>query len=111
MKDLNELKKEFEDERLFYALNNIKEEVSLIYQELNLDPESAMNCLQFLIISSNEKRWLEVIDWATTLAQNVRKDLQDNNFFLNTMNTLMSNLLEMIKIADFKLLREWEISK
>jgi len=111
MKDLNELKKEFEDEILFYALNNIKEEVSLIYQEFGLDPESAMNCLQFLIIFSNEKRWLEVIDWATTLAQNTRFDLLENGIDIEVMNTLMSSLLEMIEIADLKLLREWEIKR
>ena len=106
MKDLNELKKEFEDERLFWALNNVKEEVSLIYQEFGLDPESAMNCLQFLIISSNEKRWLEVIDWATTLAQNTRFDLLENGIDIEVMNTLMSNLLVMIDIATKKQCRE-----
>lgn len=106
MRDLNELKKEFEDERLFWALRNIEEECASIYLELNLDTNPAMNCLKFLIISSNKEHWLEVIDWATTLAQNVRKDLQDNNFSLNTMNTLMSNLLELINIATKKQCRE-----
>ena len=108
MKDLVKLKKEFEDERLFWALKNIKEEVSLIYQEFGLDPESAMNCLQFLIISSNEKRWLEVIDWATTLAQNVRFDLLENGIDLEVMDTLMSSLLLMIEIATKKKCREIE---
>lgn len=98
-KDLNELNHEFEDERLFWAMKNCEEECPLIYQEFNLEPRYAMNCLQFLIISYNKKRWLEVIDWATTLAQNVRKDLQDNNYELDSMNRLMRSILAVIEIA------------
>lgn len=111
MKDLNELKISQEDERLFWALKNIKEEIPLIYHEFGLDSEISDMYCEALSINSNDHEWLEVIDWATTLAQNVRFDLLENGIDIEVMNTLMSSLLNMIEIADRKLLREWEIKR
>lgn len=106
MKDLVKLKKEQEDDRLFWAVMNVEEECPLIYQEFGLDPQSALNCLQFLDTAFREQSWIEVIDWATTLAQNVRFDLLENGIDIEAMDSLMSNLLEMIEISDVKQLRE-----
>lgn len=106
MKDLNELKKEQEDARLFWALRNIEQELPLIYIEFSLETESMLNYLNFLINSSNKKRWLEVIDWATTLAQNTKFDLLENEIDIKVMDELMNNLLEVIEIAKIKYSRE-----
>lgn len=106
MRDLNELKKNQEDDRLFWAVMNVKEECPSIYQEFGLDPQSALTCLEFLITAYKEQSWLEVIDWATTLAQNTRFDLLENGIDIEVMNTLMSNILVMIEIATKKQCRE-----
>lgn len=106
MRDLRELKKNQEDDRLFWAVMNIEEECPSIYQEFGLDPESALTCLEFLDTAFRERNWIEVIDWATTLAQNVRFDLLENGIDIEVMNTLMSNLLEVIEVATKKQLRE-----
>lgn len=106
MRDLRELIKNQEDDRLFWAVMNIKEECPSIYQEFGLDPQSALTCLEFLIAAYKEHHWLEVIDWATTLAQNVRFDLLENGIDIEVMNSLMSNLLELINIATAKQCRE-----
>lgn len=106
MRDLNELKKNQEDDRLFWAVMNVKEECPSIYQEFGLAPQLTLTCLEFLITAYKEHHWLEVIDWATTLAQNVRFDLLENGININTMNSLMSSLLELINIATTKQCRE-----
>lgn len=106
MRDLNELKKNQEDDRLFWAVMNVEEECPLIYQEFGLDPQSALNCLEFLDTAFKEKNWLDIVDWATTLAQNVRFDLLENGIDIEVMNTLMSNLLEAIEEATKKQCRE-----
>lgn len=106
MRDLRELKKNQEDDRLFWAVMNVEEECPLIYQEFGLDSQSALNCLQFLDTAFRERNWIEVIDWATTLAQNVRFDLLENGIDIEVMNSLMINLLEVINIATTKQCRE-----
>lgn len=106
MKDLNELGKMEEDDRLFWDVMKAKEECLSIYQEFGLDSQSALTCLEFLIAAYKEHHWLEVIDWATTLAQNTRFDLKENGIDKEVMNTLMSNLLEVIEIATKKKCRE-----
>lgn len=108
MRDLNELKKNQEDDRLFWAVMNVKEECPSIYQEFGLDPQSALTCLEFLIAAYKEHHWLEVIDWATTLAQNTRFDLLENGIDIEVMNTLMSSLLEVLDLATKKLSRLWQ---
>jgi len=106
MKDLNELKISQEDERLFWAVMNTEKECPLIYQEFGLDPKIVLNTLEFLDIAWRKHHWIELIDWATTLAQNVRFDLLENGISIEVMNTLMSNLLEVIDIATKKQCRE-----
>lgn len=107
MRDLRELKKNQEDDRLFWGVKNAELECPLIYREFGLDPESALNCLDFLDTAFRERNWIEVIDWATTLAQNVRFDLLENGIDIEVMNSLMSNLLEVIEVATKKLCKEW----
>lgn len=106
MRDLNKLDRQYEDNRLFWTIMNIEEECPLIYQEFGLDPQTALDCLSVLDTAFREQDWLEVIDWATTLAQNVRFDLQENGIDINVMNRLMNNLLEVIEIAKIKYSRE-----
>lgn len=94
--------------KLFEALATVKKEYKSIYKEFDLDSEISDMYYDALNMNANDHEWLEVIDWATTLAQNVRFDLLENGIDIEVMNTLMSSLLEMIEIADRKLLREWE---
>ena len=105
-RDLNELKISQEDERLFWTVMNVEEECPLIYQEFGLDSKIALNTLNFLDTAWRKHHWLELIDWATTLAQNTRFDLKENGIDIEVMNTLMSNLLEVIDIATKKKCRE-----
>lgn len=96
--------------RLFEALEAVKKEYKSIYKEFGLDSEISDIYYEALYMNSNDHEFLEVIDWATTLAQNVRFDLLENGIDIEVMNTLMSNLLKMIEIARKKLLREWEVA-
>lgn len=106
MRNLNELKKMQEDERLFWAVMNAEKECPSIYQEFGLDPKIALNTLEFLDTAWRKHHWIELIDWATTLAQNTRFDLRENGIDIEVMNNLMSSLLELINIATKKKCRE-----
>jgi hypothetical protein len=97
--------------RLWEALEVVEKEYKSIYKEFGLDSEISDMYCEALSREANDHEWLEVIDWATTLAQNVRFDLLENGIDIEVMNTLMSSLLNMIEIADRKLLREWEIKR
>lgn len=106
MRDLNKLERKYEDDRLFWALMNVEEECPLIYQEFGLDSQVIQDCLQILDTAYREQSWLEVIDWATTLAQNTKFDLLENGIDINVMNRLLINLLEVIEVARIKYSRE-----
>lgn len=97
--------------RMWEALATVKKEYKSIYKEFGLDSEISDMYYDALNMNANEHEWLELIDWATTLAQNTRFDLLENGIDIEVMDTLMSNLLKMIEIADRKLLREWEIKR
>lgn len=92
--------------RLWESLKVVKREYKSIYKEFDLDSEISDIYYDFLDLAVNDQNWLEVIDWATTLAQNVRFDLLENGIDIEVMNTLMSNLLEVIDIATKKQCRE-----
>ena len=92
--------------RLWEALATVKKEYKSIYKEFGLDSEISDMYYDALNRNANKKRWLETIDWATTLAQNTRFDLQENEIDIEVMNTLMSNILVMIEIATKKKCRE-----
>ena len=106
LRDLRELKKEQENDILFWGVKNAELECLLIYREFGLDSQSALTCLEFLDTAFRERNWIEIIDWATTLAQNVRFDLLENGIDIEAMNTLMSNLLEVIEVATKKQCKE-----
>lgn len=106
LRDLRELKKEQENNILFWGVKNAELECLLIYREFGLDSQSALTCLEFLDTAFRERNWIEIIDWATTLAQNVRFDLLENGIDIEAMNTLMSNLLEVIEVATKKQCKE-----
>lgn len=97
--------------RLWEAIEVVEKEYKSIYKEFGLDSEISDIYYEALNRESNDHCWLEVIDWATTLAQNVRFDLLENGIDIEVMDTLMSSLLEMIEIANLKLFREWEVKK
>lgn len=92
--------------RLFEALEAVKKEYKSIYKEFDLDSEISDMYYDALNMNANDHCWLEVIDWATTLAQNTRFDLLENGIDIEVMNTLMSNILVMIEIATKKQCRE-----
>lgn len=92
--------------RLFEALEAVEKEYKSIYKEFGLDSEISDMYYDALNMNANDHEWLEVIDWATTLAQNTRFDLLENGIDIEVMNTLMSNILEMINIATKKQCRE-----
>lgn len=92
--------------RLWEALKVVKREYKTIYKEFGLDSEIADIYYGSLDLALNNQDWLEVIDWATTLAQNTRFDLLENGIDITVMNTLMSNLLQVIEIATKKQCRE-----
>lgn len=97
--------------RLWEALATVEKEYKSIYKEFGLDSEISDIYYESLNREANDHCWLETIDWVTTLAQNTRFDLLENEIDTEVMNTLMSSLLQMIEIADLKLLREWEIRR
>jgi len=97
--------------RLWEAFETVKKEYESIYKEFGLDSEISDMYYDALKMNATDHEWVEVIDWTTTLAQNVRFDLQENGIDIEVMNNLMSSLLEMIEIAERKLLREWEIKR
>lgn len=92
--------------RLWETLKVVKREYKSIYKEFCLDSEISDTYYDCLDLAVNDQNWLEVIDWATTLAQNTRFDLLENGIDIEVMNTLMSNLLELIDIATKKQCRE-----
>ena len=91
--------------RLWEAFEIVEKEYKSIYKEFGLDSEISDIYYESLNREANSHCWLEVIDWATTLAQNVRFDLLENGIDIEVMDTLMSSLLEMIEIARKKQLR------
>jgi hypothetical protein len=88
--------------RLWEVLKIVKKEYKSIYKEFGLDSEIADIYYDCLELALNNHDWLEVIDWASTLAQNTRFDLLENGIDIEVMHSLMSNLLEMINIATKK---------
>ena len=92
--------------RLWEALKIVKKEYKSIYNEFGLDSEISDMYYDALNMNANDHEWLEVIDWATTLAQNTRFDLLENGIDIQVMNSLMSNILVMIEIATKKQCRE-----
>lgn len=92
--------------KLWKNLEIVEREYKSIYSEFHLDPTIADIYYKSLKIECDDHCWLEAIDWATTLAQNVRFDLLENGIDIEVMNTLMSNLLELIETARKKQLRE-----
>jgi len=76
-----------------------EKEYESIYKEFGLDSEISDIYYEALNRAVNDHYWLEVIDLATTLAQNVKFDLLENVIDTEVMNTLMSSLLQVIEIA------------
>lgn len=100
------MKSDIADSLEYIRLKVVKREYKSIYNEFGLDSEISDTYYDFLDLAVNDQNWLEVIDWATTLAQNVRFDLLENGIDIEVMNTLMSNLLNMIDVATKKQCRE-----
>ena len=85
--------------RMWNALETVLIEYKSIYNEFGLDSKISDMYYDALNRNANKKRWLEVIDWATTLAQNVKFDLLENGIDIEVMHSLMRSLLVMIEIA------------
>ena len=99
MKDLNELRKNQEEDLLFWSMQNVIEDLPIIYTEFDLDYEEVDILLENLYDDLKNSDYLEVINDAISLARIVRQDLIDNNIDLTVMKDLLDSLLTIIEIS------------
>ena len=99
MKDLNELAKNQEEDLLFWSMQNIIEDLPIIYTEYGLDYEEVDILLENLYDDLKENNYyLEIINDAISLARIVRLDLIDNKIDLTVMKDVLEGLLTIIEI-------------
>ena len=96
MKDLNELAKNQEEDLLFWAINNVVEDLPIIYTEFGLDYEEVDNLLENLYNNLKGRDYLEVINDAISLVRIVKQDLINNNIGLTVMKNVLEGLLTII---------------
>ena len=99
MKDLRELRKNQEEDLLFWAINNVAEDLPIIYTEFGLDYEEVDILLENLYDDLKDSDYLETISDAISLARIVRLDLIDNNIDLTVMKNVLDGLLTIIEIS------------
>ena len=98
MKDLRELRKNQEEDLLFWAINNVAEDLPIIYTEFGLDYEKVDKLLENLYSNFKDRNYLEMIDCAISLSKTVRLDLITNKIDLTVGKDLFYNLLTVIEI-------------
>ena len=96
MKDLRELAKNQEEDLLFWAMQNVAEDLPIIYTEFGLDYEEVDNLLENLYNNLKDRDYLEVINDAISLVRIVKQDLIDNKIDLTVMKSLLDSLLTII---------------
>ena len=98
MKDLRELVKNQEEDLLFWAIQNVIEDLPIIYTEFGLDYEVVDKLLENLYNNFKDKDCLEMIDSAISLSETVRLDFIANKIDLTVGRYLFYNLLTEIEI-------------
>ena len=99
MKDLRELRKNQEVDLLFWAINNVIEDLPIIYTEFGLDYEEVDNLLENLYSNFKDKDYIEMIDSAISLSKTVKQDLITNKIDLTVGKDLLDSLLTIIEIS------------
>ena len=99
MKDLNEINKNQEEDLLFWAMQNVIEDLPIIYTEFGLDYEVVDSLLENLYNDYKNSDYLEIISNAISLVRTVRQDLIANKIDLTVMKDLLDSLLTIIEIS------------
>lgn len=99
MKDLREISKNQEEDLLFWSMQNVIEDLPIIYTNFGLDYEEVDILLENLYDDLKENNYLEVINDAISLARIVRLDLIDNKIDLTVMKDVLEGLLTIIEIS------------
>ena len=99
MKDLRELRKNQEEDLLFWSMQNVIEDLPIIYTEFGLDYEEVDILLENLYDDLKDSDYLEVINDAISLIRIVRLDLIDNKIDLTVMKNVLEGLLTIIEIS------------
>ena len=99
MKDLNEINKKQEEDLLFWAMQNVIEDLPIIYTEFGLDYEVVDSLLENLYNDYKNSDYLEIISNAISLVRTVRQDLIANKIDLTVMKDLLDSLLTIIEIS------------
>ena len=99
MKDLRELAKNQEEDLLFWSMQNVIEDLPIIYTEFGLDYEEVDILLENLYDDLKDSDYIEVINDAISLVRIVRLDLMDNKIDLTVMKNVLEGLLTIIEIS------------
>ena len=99
MKDLKELAKNQEEDLLFWSMQNVIEDLPIIYTEFGLDYEVVDNLLENLYNNFKDKDYLEMMDSAIILSKTVKQDLITNKIDLTVGKDLLDSLLTIIEIS------------
>lgn len=99
MKDLREIAKNQEEDLLFWSMQNVIEDLPIIYTEFGLDYEEVDILLENLYDDLKNSDYIEVINDAISLVRIVRLDLIDNKIDLTVMKNVLEGLLTIIEIS------------
>lgn len=99
MKDLRELDKNQEEDLLFWSMQNVIEDLPIIYTEFGLDYEEVDILLENLYDDLKNSDYIEIINDAISLVRIVRLDLIDNKIDLTVMKNVLEGLLTIIEIS------------
>lgn len=99
MKDLREISKNQEEDLLFWSMQNVIEDLPIIYTEYGLDYEEVDILLENLYDDLKNSDYIEVINDAISLVRIVRLDLIDNKIDLTVMKNVLEGLLTIIEIS------------
>lgn len=99
MKDLRELAKNQEEDLLFWSMQNVIEDLPIIYTEFDLDYEEVDILLENLYDDLKNSDYIEVINDAISLARIVRLDLINKKIDLTVMKNVLEGLLTIIEIS------------
>lgn len=99
MKDLRELAKNQEEDLLFWSMQNVIEDLPIIYTNFGLDYEEVDILLENLYDDLKNSDYIETINDAISLARIVRFDLIDNKIDLTVMKNVLEGLLTIIEIS------------
>lgn len=99
MKDLREISKNQEEDLLFWSMQNVIEDLPIIYTEFRLDYEEVDILLENLYDDLKNSDYIETINDAISLVRIVRLDLIDNKIDLTVMKNVLEGLLTIIEIS------------